>query len=171
MNFQQFRLAYNSFLWALRFSIILALILWAKNSFHYFQETKLIDLILNIDSLEKNFSKVWDIIKFWLIETGWLLVKLSVMKFIMTIVRHFPVQSKWLVHWDNLGEICPVLGRQITSHLRHNQSINFMTLIELYRYSKQQMILLKFHNQDEYVQQIFKKYDEHYESDINESTK
>jgi hypothetical protein len=171
MNFQQFRLAYNSFLWALRFSIILALILWAKNSLHYFQETKLIDLILNIDSLEKNFPKVWDIVKFWLIETGWLLVKLAIMKFIMTIVRKFPIQSKWLVHWDNLGEICPVLGREIASHLRHNQSINFMTLIELYSYSKHQMILLKFHNQDEYVQQIFKKYDAHYESDINESTK
>lgn len=171
MNFQQFRLAYNSFLWTIRFFIILGLILWGKNSFQYFQETKLIDFIMNIDSLEKDLSKIWDIVKFWLIETGWLVLKIVVMKFIMSIVRKFPIQSKWLVHWDNLGEIHPVLGREIASHLRHNQSINFMTLVELYQYSKHQIILLKFHNQDEYVQQIFKKYDTHYESDINESSK
>lgn len=171
MNFQQFRLAYNSFLWALRFSIILALVLWVKNSFQYFEETKLIELIMNIDSLEKNFSKIWEIVKYWLIDTGWLLVRIVVIKFVISIVRHFPIQSKWLVYWDNLGEICPVLGRQIASHLRHNQSINIMTLLDLYHYSKRQMILLKFHNQDEHVQQIFKKYDAHYESDINDSTK
>jgi hypothetical protein len=171
MNFRQFRIAYNSFLWVLKISIMLALLLWVKNSWHYFQDNKLFDLLMNIDSLEKNFSHIWEIVKIWLIETVWFVAKILIIKIAIAMTKGFPVQSKWLVHWDNLGEICPILGRQLAVHLRHNKTINFMTLIDLYKYSEGQMSLLKYHTQDEYVQQIFKKYDHHYESDINDSSK
>jgi len=169
MNFKEFRIAYHSFLLVLRVAIFLAIFLWAKNSYHYFQENKLIDFIVNIDSLEKNFSKIWQIIKFWLIDTGWFIIKIVVIKVIISVCKGFSIQSKWLVYWDNLGEICPILGREIANHFRHNKSISFVTLMDLYKYSSCQMALLKIHEQDENVQQIFRKYDSNYEKDLDKS--
>lgn len=171
MNFQQFRIAYNSFLWLLGIIMALAIILWAKNSIQYFQETRLVDLVINMNSLERDFPKIWEMIKIWLIDTGWFALKIVIIKIIIFAVKSFPVKSLWLIHWDNLGEISPILGREIASHLRHNNSINFVTLLNLYKYSKNQMSLLIKHSRDQCVRQIFKKYDDHYEVDIENLNK
>ncbi len=168
MNFQQFRIAYHSFLWALKICIVLAVILWAKNTFHYFQDSKIIDLVSNINQIEKNLTQIWDIFKEWLIDTAWFALKIAIMKFIAHLTRNFPVFSKWLAYWDNLGEFSPVFGREITKHLRHNRTINFMTLISLHSYSQEQLGLLKMHDRNPHTQQIFKKYDPHYERDLSE---
>jgi hypothetical protein len=171
MNFQQFRLAYHSFLWTLKICIILAFILWTKNSFAYFQQAKFFDLLSDINQIEKNLGLIWGITKVWLITTGWFIFKIMIIKIIGWATKNFPVLPKWLIYWDNQGEISPVFGRELTRHFRHSRKINFITLIYLHSYSEGQLGLLKMHNNNPYTQQIFKKYDPHFERDISEENK
>lgn len=167
MNFQQFRLAYFSFLFILKLCIFLAIFLWIKNTFQYFEDAKFFDLVSNVSKIEKNLDQIWNIAQVWLITTGWFIFKIIVLNIIGWTAKSLPVKSQWLIYWDNLGEISPVLGREITKHLRQHNTINFMNLLLLYGYSQGQIAFLKMHSKNPNTQQLFKKYDPYYEKDIS----
>jgi len=166
MNFLQFKLSYTSFIFILKLFMFIIFIVWARNSFYYFESNNFLALFNDLSKIEKNLSQIWIILKPWILDTGWIILKLMILKYTISIFRKFPVFPKWIAYWDSIGDFNPIAGRFITDHLRNNNRINFMTIINLHNFSIYENTRLKNHSENEHLNSFFKKYDPNFEKDL-----
>lgn len=171
LSFFQFQFVYNAFLVLLKIFVWLILILWIKNSFDYFEVNSFISLFYDINKIEKNLPHAWEIIKEWFINTGWVLLKIISLQFIIYIFKRLPIFTKWLNFWDNNNEFSPIFGRLITEHLRCHSQINFSNFISLYKKSKLELKFIQKHNNNEQLSNFFKKYDANYSNNLSFDSK
>ncbi len=166
MNFLQFKIAYGSFIFILKLCMFLIFILWAKNSYNYFEANQFFSFLNDFSKIEKNLSQIWEILKPWIIDTAWIILKITIIKYTISLIKKIPIMPKWLSYWDSIGDINPIAGRFIAEYLRNNNRINFMTIIDLHNFSIYEKTRLQNHSKNEHLNSFFKKYDPNFEKDI-----
>lgn len=167
MNFSQFKFSYYTVLFLLKIFVFLILGIWIYNSFNYFEQVQFFSYINDLSKVEKNLSTIWDLMKTWLISSGWVMLKVVLVQCAAYTFKRFLVMSKWLTYWDNLGDINPIFGRNISEHFRWNNTLNFMQIIHIHKLSSVQYSFLKMHKENNHIVNIAKKYDPFYARDMH----
>jgi hypothetical protein len=167
MNFSQFKFSYYSVLFLLKTFVFLILGIWIYNSFNYFEQVHFFSYISDLSKVEKNLNTIWELMKTWLISSGWVILKVVLIQCTSYTFKRFWVMSKWLTYWDNLGEINPIFGRNISEHFRWNNTLNFMQIIQIHNLSSVQYSFLKMHKKNQHIVNIAQKYDPFYARDIH----